>query len=217
MYLSKSKIHTYLDCPFKFKCAFIDCLPSLPVKAFEKGSALHKIFEEYYTLGKVGEYDGYEKDIAHFLAYVEYTKHEKPAFIEVNLKDHKEHLEGTADVIIKIDGMLTLLDYKSSSFFGDFEKYELQLAVYQQLAHANKIPVEAVGILFTTSGHLVTKKADDYYTRVVKDIAKSVQEGIGKEAYEPKINEWCCSCGYRDRCAAYQALLKAKEAEYGKK
>ena len=81
------------------------------------------------------------------LSYLEWERgHEvEPVHCEVGFTSPTRHYGGTVDLVAKIDGVLTLADYKSSKALYDEHIY--QTAAYYQLLIENGVPVEAVRIL----------------------------------------------------------------------
>ena len=209
MRLSKSKIEAYMSCPQRFKWIEIDKrTDGTPNPLFAKGTLLHKIYEEYYITKEIPpvpvELQG---DIENFKQYLKYTDYAQPLATERKIIDDELDLSGVIDVIIPIKGKVCLLDYKTSKYYNNFDKYCLQLSIYQYLGKVDKTPVDRLGVLFTTSGHLVTKAVDDYFEKVTKPLIVQVREDIENKRFEPKINEWCRSCEFRDSCALYQQYL----------
>ena len=210
MRLSKSKIETYLACPQRFKWIEIDKrTDGIPNPLFEKGSLLHKIYEEYYITKEIPQVPAdLQKDIENFKQYLKYTDYAQPLMTERKIIDDELDLSGVIDVVIPIKGKIYLLDYKTSKYCNDFDKYRLQLSIYQYLGKIDKIPIDRLGILFTSSGHLVTKAIDDYFEKVTKPLIMQIREDIDNKRFAPRINEWCKTCEFRNICELYQEYLR---------
>jgi hypothetical protein len=82
-----------------------------------------------------------------FLSYLEWEKGHKvePIECEVPLVSEIHKYGGCLDFYGRIDGVLTLKDYKSGKAIWPEHLY--QVAAYKELAIENDMPVEAVGIL----------------------------------------------------------------------
>ncbi len=114
-------------------------------KAAEKGTAVHNSIENYikFEIDDVPpEHRGY------FDAFLDWCKLYKPDVVESELKIYHKLLKygGTIDILAYIDGVLTLIDIKTTSVLSDMT-CGVQLEAYTQALKSLGIAVERKLIL----------------------------------------------------------------------
>ncbi len=104
-------------------------------KAKDSGKIAHDLIEEYIKTGKevlikVLELEDKEARNA-FKVFLKWEKERKPKWIvsELAVGSEKNLFGGTLDALVEIDGVLALMDFKTSSQIG--EEAFLQTAAYQ--------------------------------------------------------------------------------------
>lgn len=104
-------------------------------KAAAKGTMLHDFCESYLkhespVLGAVEKY--------RYSGIIPHLNRIDPLYIEHQMWSKKLRVAGTADVIGKYDGTLSLIDFKSTSrekYDGEFDSYWMQTACYAVMAY----------------------------------------------------------------------------------
>jgi len=115
---------------------------------------------------------------------------------EVYFKSDNHMVQGFIDAVISDNGVVSLIDYKSSrrDYFSD--EYKLQLAIYAMLyedKHGKK--PDFVGIDFLKHSSKIIS-VDDELVNLAKNEAKLIQERTGSEDIKdyPKGNGPYCDC-----------------------
>ena len=183
MRLSKSKINTYLKCPFEFKLQYIDKIEVKPNKYMILGSDVHLLAEKFIekNIGKINDVDianelvklSFEYDIGYDLQdHIENLSEFFRDFLierdfklfsfEEHIFDEKNNFSGICDIIFEDEnGDLVIIDYKTGNS-SSFSKYRLELCYYKLLVeNVFKKNVSYVGIFFTKNGRLRLLKVDD--------------------------------------------------------
>jgi len=107
----------------------------------DAGSLAHQMILDFLKLQRTDTSE-YSKDIIDlaensFLSFLEWQKHKtiEPILIEASLVSEKYKYGGTLDFYGKIDGILTLADWKTGS--GIYDSYVYQLSAYRNLLIEN--------------------------------------------------------------------------------
>jgi len=107
----------------------------------DAGSLAHQMILDFLKLQRTDTSE-YSKDIIDlaensFLSFLEWQKHKtiEPILIEASLVSEKYKYGGTLDFYGKIDGILTLVDWKTGS--GIYDSYVYQLSAYRNLLVEN--------------------------------------------------------------------------------
>ncbi|MCX4363496.1 MAG: hypothetical protein OSJ74_08960 [Clostridia bacterium] len=120
-------------------------------KAARVGTLIHALVEAHITGKKadLSDYTDLEKEMADvgFKKYLDWEKQHKvePIFNEKQFVSEKYKYGGTLDFYCKVDGKLTLIDFKSGK--GIFNEHFLQVSSYANLLTENKYKVEQIMIL----------------------------------------------------------------------
>src|SRR6056297_1780060 len=214
--LSPTKINTYLNCPFKYKC---DCDPELRDKYRKDtpplvfGSLVHSCLEEFYknvfsSKQEIVTYIEKAKDIFENFAESEFFEKE-PIMVEeypkYSLKDNLE-IRGKFDRVDQEDGKVTIIDYKTgkfrknriSTFQIDF--YELLLdRAYPDYEIKEKI------LYYLSQNKVLRYKADQEKLPKIEEKIVKVAETIKKDReFNPNPNPLCPYCNYREICPAFK-------------
>ena len=110
-------------------------------KTADAGSLAHQMILDFLKLQRTDtkEYSQDIIDLAEnsFLSFLEWQKHKtiEPILIETSLVSEKYRYGGTLDFYGKIDGILTLADWKTGS--GIYDSYVYQLSAYRNLLVEN--------------------------------------------------------------------------------
>ena len=107
-------------------------------KASEEGTAVHELIEEYFEGKEMNFLNDYGNPKMNpeiwrmFLRFVDFWETYKPTLIETEVHLFSEELKvaGTCDLICEIDGVLWVIDFKTSNHLQT--TYDLQGAAYAQ-------------------------------------------------------------------------------------
>ena len=88
--------------------------PAILEKASRRGTAIHNAIENYLQYGVEDIEPGYE---GYFTSFIRWYEKKKPKVVATERKVYHKILRyaGTSDLLVIIDGRLTLVDYKSSA------------------------------------------------------------------------------------------------------
>ena len=104
-------------------------------EAAETGSLVHSMIESYIKQETIDftEHPFYHKAEKAYQAFLRWTHQREVEFIgsEVSLVESNRQFGGTIDIIAKVDGVLSVIDIKTSSSLC--EEYDYQLAAYRYL------------------------------------------------------------------------------------
>jgi len=107
----------------------------------DAGSLAHQMILDFLKLQRTDTKE-YSKDIIDlaensFLSFLEWQKHKtiEPILIETSLVSERYKYGGTLDFYGKLDGILTLVDWKTGS--GIYDSYVYQLSAYRNLLIEN--------------------------------------------------------------------------------
>lgn len=119
------------------------------------------------------------------------------------------------DKVEKLDEETALIsDYKSDRMirYRDDVDRDLQLTIYE-IAVRRRFPwVKYVVLELNMLRHGISQQARTRTPEELADAEMFVEE-VGREivaetTWEPKLNRWCHTCGYKADCSAYQDALK---------
>lgn len=120
----------------------------------------------------LSEYSQADQELGYvgFNKFLEWEKEHKVEYIasELSLVSDKNKFGGTIDCIAKVDGELTLIDFKSGS--GIYKEYYVQTSAYKELAKEKGYKVKRIMILNigrneneTFKVESITSQASKYY------------------------------------------------------
>ena len=228
MKLSKTKINTYLRCPFQFRLKYIEEIEGDANKYMILGREVHKVAEIFLkefgdTLSEINidyELRKIEKDLNYELTHhvdnlSKFFKIVKSNYkvvdIEKELVSDELNLTGVCDVILEnSDDDLIIIDYKTGNS-NSFSKYRLELCYYKLLVEETyNRKVSHVGVFFTKNGRLRLLEIDDKpsirkYLQPIEiqkaiETMNDVQLKIDKEEFSPNKQYVCRFCEYYDFC-----------------
>lgn len=220
--LSKSSINLYLQCPYKWKCIYLDGIKSLPSPAQQRGIDIHSKIENFYKNIKVtGEkflIKNDDEDLKKFIdnennRIIEIIKQNKslktyfkPIFQELKLQNDKIGLKGIIDAVFinPDDDKLIVIDWKTGNFNKkDLDKYRLELVVYKLLLeHSDITDVEVGywGIYFTDKNKLFFEPVSQEAENETLNKISEVRRNIEMKSFHPKKNFFCKWCQFKDKC-----------------
>lgn len=145
MYLSFSKISTYLKCPMRYKFIYIDELPTYPRSYFSFGNSLHEVLEEFYRE------DVRKKEI------------KSPYLYLIELLDKNWHSEGYSNLAeekrAKIEARRILTKFYRTEFFN----YKPAIAVEKEFSF-DFYGIEVKGRIDRIDGDYNSIRVIDYKT-----------------------------------------------------
>ena len=227
--LSKSKINDYLQCPRKFRYAYINEIETGENEYFKIGGDVHQIAEDFIKLWQKDDsidfldtlyeleskYDDDYKD--HCIHLADFFKEKLTCegyevfSTEEYLFSEKYNFSGLADIVLEKDGKLTVIDYKTGKS-KSARDYVTELCYYKMLvedAYPDKT-VEYAAIYFTKDGKYSELKfiEEDYsavncsvteYNNKINLIEK-VREKIEAGEFPPKRQYLCQYCDFKTHC-----------------
>lgn len=229
MRMSKSKLNTYLNCPYNFKLTYIDKLTEYDDEP-EDGTPLrigldvHKIFEDYYILPAasfveepyeetIGELvyslpkaTQYQEHMDNFIAWNAAMVREMgpkdyiPEYRELKLHDKAHNFNGIIDRAEKTEDGFRVLDYKTGKPKALTQFLE-ELALYKYLFEATMHEhVSEVGIYFSKTGKLrVIELTETDVERALNNLEKA-RKNILNEVFTKKPSFLCNYCSNRIIC-----------------
>lgn len=113
--------------------------------ALDVGSSVHHAAEKYLLSGKTIAHNEPQAVKNGFTAFKNWADAHKPKILETEMTVYHPQLlyAGTYDLLCEIDGVLTMVDYKTSSDIWD--TYWLQLAAYVRAREAISGEIEIKG------------------------------------------------------------------------
>ncbi len=242
--LSYSQISRYLTCPLWYKLQYIDKLKPKERFYLSFGDIIHQCAEYFFkvpvppppTLEKVLQFyetnwisDGYEtpeqeqqyKDYGKQLL-ADFWKIHSPAFhlplaVEYQFLVNVDGipLSGKIDRIDKLDGGVSIVDYKTSKdlFTSEQLEQDLQLTFYQLAVEKTwKLPVK-----FLTLYHLRSNTACTCDGRTpekldhARQVILKVADSITRENF-PATENWLCSyCDFPEHCPYQKQKYEPEE------
>ena len=228
MKLSKTKINTYLRCPYQFRLKYIDEIEGEANKYMIFGREVHLVAEIFlkefsdnlcqinidHELKKIEKKLNYElghhlSNLAKFFREIE--SNYNVVAVEKELDSDELNLTGICDVILENrKGDLIIIDYKTGNS-NSFSKYRLELCYYKLLVeNAYKRKVSHVGIFFTKNGRLRLLKISDNQSKrkylqpleieEAIEIMEDVKVKVESEDFSPNKQYTCRFCEYYDFC-----------------
>ena len=221
--LSKSRILTYINCPFHYKLKYICGLPEATIPAYERGKAVHEILAQFWAkffskdinnptaqftdiLQKLADksWEEYQIYLENFVDFevTRWNKLKTPLWRNQFFKPtHLElvlHHKGAMGIIDRIDYHpkrgYRIIDYKTGGAYG-IEKNMFELAFYAHLVHKNyKFRITRVGILNLKTGKFFQSPITMIDIAKAGRIANRVQKLILGEIFEKPKNPNCWFC-----------------------
>lgn len=236
-HFSYAKLSTYQKCPYSYKLYYIDKWRAIKESANRKfGKAIHKAMEEFLVNGAMpsetfsevwAEFKDVDLDYStrdtwdslnsSGIALMElFEKEHMSRFGKVYLVEnqffvpfiHNIPLKGYIDCVVDIDGIPTLIDFKTSSrSYTDTQvKLNDQLTLYAMITKNMDVNIQKVAYL--TFIRTKTPKIEWYFDerteeQIKKLINKSqyVFEDIMRERFEQRFGQHCTWCDYLPICS----------------
>ncbi len=115
------------------------------------GTLIHYLVE-CHIKGEIADVSNYSKEDQEladvgFNKFLEWEKQHNVEYLasELQLVSDKKRYGGTIDCIAKVDGVLTLIDFKSGS--GIYKEYYVQTSAYRELAKEKGYKIKQIMIL----------------------------------------------------------------------
>ena len=238
-WLSKSQIQLFLQCPFKWKCIYIDELPQVVSSQRERGVDIHKQIENFYKDSEVVTPEGkhpiivakkekmlnssfynFEKERIKSCVDVNGKfdeKYFKPLHQELKINNEELRLRGIIDAIYinpKDDGII-IIDWKSGKYRkNEIDNHRFELALYKELYEREyKQKVSYWGIFWVDANKLFFEKVDQKYVDKMLVTVKDVREKIENLECNPKPNFYCQYCEFQDKCLTCNSQEKLVSLE----
>lgn len=117
-------------------------------QALDIGTKTHEAIQVYLETNKEPRIED-QKVLTAFIAFLEWKEKNKLEVIECEKVVFGENYAGTADLICKLSGEITLIDFKTSAKI--YEEYIYQVSAYAKAYNYSKLignlPVKNIGIL----------------------------------------------------------------------
>lgn len=119
----------------------------------------------------------------------------------MNVKFRDFKLTTKPDIMIPNENGLTLLDYKTSQKAK--EEHQIQVMIYKEVAACKGYNVTKVGLLYPALNRL---DFVNYPRKKAAEYINNAYQGILKNEFEPKENEYCKTCHLRMK---YKCSIKS--------
>ena len=231
--LSYTQISRYRDCPLSYKLLYIDRLKPKAKYYLSFGDVVHQCAEYFFkvavppppTLENLLQFyaanwisDGYESPEQE-QQYQEFGKQLLADFVKIHAPAFRMPLAveyqffinidgvpltGKIDRVDKIDGGVSIVDYKTNKelFSQDHLKEDLQLTFYQMAVQKVwDLPVKKLTLYHLRSN---TPCSCDGRQREqieeAREIVVKTAEGISKGLFPAVENQWCDFCDFPEHC-----------------
>ena len=207
MRMSKSSIHTYEFCPFRYFLTYVKKLNEPKVYVMERGVNIHDAIYNFLINNKTPP-EEYQEQVAFVVATLNKLKPYKILLAEEKLTTEFENIElvGITDLLIQHKDKVILFDYKTGKDRG-LQHHRFELALYTFILQQNNINPTHWGIMFV----------DEKKVYVEPIIGREIQKALGKvydvylrvkeKRFAPtKVN--CRFCPYKDDCNVFIEMYK---------
>ena len=214
MILSKSKVMCFDNCPLKYRFIYVDKLPRKPpTPALLNGTKVHSFSENFFDTHKIINNKlqfnmprEMNSDMINILEF-EYKRFNflrrhnrldlfKPPFIEVHLKDKELGIHGYIDRIEKNrDDTFTLMELKTGNYYPTVK---LELDFYRLLCDSNDIDIGSYAVIYSKLNMIKHIKFNGFDT--INKMISDTKDAINNNDFEPKKNQWCFNCEFKDLC-----------------
>lgn len=217
-YFSKSMANCYKACPLQFKYSVIDKLPERPdvdKSAMIKGGRVHNIIDKFYNyfenkcidttdrkkmnevLNEVAGENKYILEFDNFLDFHLEMGGKIPKLREQKMHCHEKEWVGIIDRVDEVaKNEYMVIDYKTGNSH-DIEDYRFELSMYKYLFEKNGFgKCTRWGILFLTSGELISENVDMEEYLLQLDSVKFIEKSIQQECFDATPHKYCTSCPY---------------------
>ena len=214
MILSKSKVMCFDNCPLKYRFIYIDKLPRAPPSpALANGNKAHSFSETLFDKCKIINNEFYfdkpknmSADMINILQLemkrFEFLKRHnrldlfKPPFLEIHLENKELGIHGYIDRIEKNrDDTFTLMELKTGNYYSTV-KFELDF--YRILCDSNNIDISSHAVMYSKTCEIKHIKFNGFDT--INKMISDTKDAIDNNNFEPKKNQWCYNCEFRDLC-----------------
>lgn len=221
--MSKSRTLAYLNCPFNFKCVYIDKFPRESSPALEKGSCVHEVIDWAYTQtmpdGRYPTIDEFENLVKNHESYKKYQKpfdnflafcrklgdNYRPILWEDTIE--LENMIGIIDVVFEDSNSLLIMDFKTGKMKDVMTHFKFELAMYCYLYEKkyNKTPTHIAILFLDQSPDPVIIKYDKAWAKESIDEVNRVRELIQNEFFPTIQGLHCRWCVMKKYCPIYKS------------
>jgi len=221
MRLSYSKIKTCLECPYKFKLAYIEKVPQKPKPYFKLANIIHYVLHKYHFYERKASLDDlllcyerawglkkgifYEEGKKILTSYYQNMRDQIPYTSEKRFTVRVEDniLAGKFDRIDKTKDGFKIIDYKLSKIILTPRevKESLQLSLYAlAFFYLTGIVPLKVGFYFLRYGKMLFTKKTEKDLERTKNLIDDVAQKIIREEFYRKEGRSCSWCDYKESC-----------------
>ena len=228
-YLTKSMYMQFLQCPLKFKLAYIDKMPVTRTAAQIRGWNVHLFAENFYKSVKIAGNDLIMPSLPPEFLFTDFEElemiknfievqsdrwkalmHEDdgikrffPVFSEKKFYNHDLRLKGVVDFSFLLNDSAALFELKTSKNDTDTSSVFKELYFYKLLTD-KQLESDYLGVLFIRSKKTIVEKINDEKLSTAKDEIARVQAQIAAKYFPPKKNEWCFNCDFKRICPIWK-------------
>lgn len=225
IWLSKSKINMYLNCPHRYKLIYIDGLKEPVSEVMIRGSNVHKDIENFYKNGvEWKDKDYFFKPVnVNLKNFIEFErkraekckKHDNPkkyfmpVFVEKKIKNKVLKVSGIIDAVFydynEGNGDYIIIDWKTGKFRENYKSnYRRELAIYKILLDNSGLldkPIKYYGMFFTDANHLFFEEAKNVSVKAAYKMILNVRNKIRNSKFGCNITPLCNWCGFKKSCS----------------
>jgi len=220
IWLSKSKIGTYLMCPYRYKLIYVDGIEEPKSKAMIRGGDIHKEIEKFYKEGvewsgkdyifkyvpsKLKKFIEFERRRAEKCKkYSDPEKMFRPLLVEYEIKNKAFKLSGIVDAVFRVNDDYCIIDWKTGRFRkNDISNIRRELAIYKILLDNSNVldkPVKYWGMYFIDEDVLFFEKCKSISVRKAFETIEKVRKKIENCEFNCNVGIHCRWCGFVDSC-----------------
>lgn len=199
---SYSRYGTWKQCPAKLKFAMEDKGPRVSHPAAERGTGIHKMFENYL----LGEFNDLSTDFSYYIPFLEALKAQKavpemPIALDVDWKPvawdaPNRWWRGVLDCVVQEPEVVHVYDWKTGNEYADHRE---QREIYAAAVHS------IIDVPYVRVFHVYVDKKQNTTTLFHRDDMPDLKESwkdrvapmFADEAFVPNPGWHCRSCQYR--------------------
>ena len=215
IWLSKSKILTYLDCAYRYKLLYIDKIEVPPTYAMERGTEIHQLLENFYDYVRKGNgIMNYARGTKHYNSIRKFLEMEAeryeylvskgkvedfyPVEQEIKISNNVLGLSGIIDAIYRNNGSYVVIDYKTSDYSKDHWDIEIPFYVYLINRSELEYKIDYGGYFFLNKYGYI-KKVNSSHIRNIQKVIRRVRNRMEEKKF-PYNEEKCEYCFVKKYC-----------------